>query len=295
MTKQETLSVGCLIYTHERVDDAKINQEIIRSLWTDSRVLGVPSIVHAYNGKRSWYPKKHLEDILIRRNNPGHFQGAADLIDVGLLTFHRKFPKIRYVVVLAADTWCLKPKYLASVIQAMQKNHQPLATALWNLPKKYHEDQVGIATDFFIVDVQWAMKFHFFPLRYQEFWKKYHEILSYVRPGANVSVERLALSRFHDACFSEHHNNVRRKEFAEKSIYFLTERMPVHLKKDRQGYWVRRFYWPNIGLVTHHQPTPKRSILRRTKGIYGSTIEQLRRASDLTYFNHGQTIRGSYN
>ena len=119
-------------------------------------------------------------------------------------------------------------------------------------------------------------------------------MFSYIRPGSNVSVERLALARFHDASFAEHQSNVRRKELAEKSIYFMTERMPVHLKKDSKGYWVRRFYWPKIGLVTHHEPAPKQAIIRRTKGISGTAIEQLRSAQSLSYYNGGQVYRASY-
>jgi hypothetical protein len=231
---------------------------------------------------------------LIRRQNPGHFPGAAELIDAGILAFHATYPSFRYLVVMAADTWCLKPEYVVSIVRAMQKSNKPLATCSWGLPAKFKETAVGLATDLFVVDVPWAIRFKLFPLRYHEFWSQYHELISYLCPGGNISVERLARARFHDASLVQHRNNVRRKELAETSIHVLTERMPVHVSKNAKGYWIRRFYWPKIGLVTYHQPRPKQRILRRAKGLSGANIQRLLKAKDFTYYNQGKTIRQSY-
>lgn len=294
-TKVNKLSVGCLIYTHERVDDARINMEIIRSLWKQSSNFSSLAIIHSYNGKKVWYPKKYLEDLLIRQpNNPGHYQGASELIDAGISMFQKKYPQIHYVVVLAADTWCLKPQYVAHVIRVMQQNGQVLATCPWGLPVRYKENSVGMATDFFIIDTHWAKRYHFFPLRYAEFFRQYQELFSYLRPGSNVSLEKIALARFHDASFREHNDNLHRKELAEQSMYILKERMPVHSSKNAKGYWIRKFYWPQIGLITHHQPNLKQKILRRVKGATGQYSQKLIQAKKLDYYNNGQKIRSSF-
>lgn len=288
-------NIGCLIYTHERVDDARINMEIIRSLWNNSGLFSGIKIIHSYNGKKSWYPKKYIEDTLVRLSkNPGHYQGASDLIDVGILKFQKLYPKIRYLVILAADTWCINPQYIAKVIFEMQKNNQSLATCPWGLPARYKAKTVGIATDFFIVDMHWSKKYNFFPLRYSEFASKYQELFSYLHPGSNVSLEKLALARFYEASFFEYKNNVHRQELAQQSIYLLKERMPVHSGKNKKGYWIRKFYWPKIGLITHHQPDVKKKIIQGVKGISGQHIQKLITARNFKYYNNGQIIRPSF-
>lgn len=293
--KVKRLHIGCLIYTHERVDDARINMELIRNSWQKAGLFSRIKIIHLYNGRQSWYPKKYLEDVLIRKTkNPGHYSGAAELIDAGIARFQKMYPKIRYVVVLAADTWCLKPRYIARVIRTMQQNSQSLATCPWGLPARYKEITVGMAIDFFIMDVQWAKRYGMFPLRYAEFVKKYHELFSYLKPGSNVSLEKLVLVRFYDASFREHKDNLHRKELAEQRIYVLKERMPVHSGKNEKGYWIRKFYWPQIGLITHHQPDSKQKILRRVGGVTGQYTRKLITAKQFNYYNNGQMIRPSF-
>ncbi len=81
--------IGVLLYTFDRVEDAYINQEILRNVWGTSGYFGSITIVHAYNGRQSWYPKKYLENVLIRQKNAGHFQGATELIDAGMHVFRK--------------------------------------------------------------------------------------------------------------------------------------------------------------------------------------------------------------
>lgn len=76
-------NLGILIYTYNRIDDAKINMEIIKNVWQADDYFENLEIIHAFNGKKEWYEKKYLEDKLVRIRNTWHFQGASDLIDVG--------------------------------------------------------------------------------------------------------------------------------------------------------------------------------------------------------------------
>ena len=110
------LKIGFLIYTYNRIDDAKINMEIIRDIWTKSKLFSDIRIVHAYNGEKEWHPKKYLEDDLIFMKNPGHFQGAAELIDAGIKKFQEKYKNIDYVIVTAPDTWLIRPEYINKII-----------------------------------------------------------------------------------------------------------------------------------------------------------------------------------
>ncbi len=150
------------------------------------------------------------------------------------------------------------------------------------------------STDFFIVNLDWAIQNKLFPMRYYEFWKKYHEIISYMKLGGNVSIERLFLARLHDASFREHNDNVRRKSLAESNILLLKERMPVHSGKTKQGYWIRSFHWPKIGLVTHHEPFEKQIVLRKFRNVDGKNISALKKTKSFQYYNQGRTVRNSY-
>src|SRR5439155_12352360 len=118
--------IGVIVYTHDRVDDARINLEILRNLWP--RHFGALTIIHCYNGDRRWYPRPYLEDELIRRPNPGHFEGAADLLDAGMRRMQRH-KGIRFVVGLAADTWLLKPEYVRTAIEVTAADRLPWATS----------------------------------------------------------------------------------------------------------------------------------------------------------------------
>ena len=44
-------NIGFLINTHNRVDDSRINMDLIRDLWQNSKLFGEIKIVHAFNGK----------------------------------------------------------------------------------------------------------------------------------------------------------------------------------------------------------------------------------------------------
>jgi hypothetical protein len=123
--------IGVLIYTYNRVDDAKINMEIIRNVWEKSKYFEDVEIIHSFNGKKEWYSKKYLENDLIITKNSWHFQGASDLIDVGIRMFQRKHKKIDYVIVLASDTWLIKPAYVQSLLERMKKDNLYLATCPW--------------------------------------------------------------------------------------------------------------------------------------------------------------------
>ncbi len=288
------IPIGVLIYTHERVDDAKVNMDIIRSLWQGSELFSHITVVHAYNGQRNWYPKRYREDALVRTKNHGHFRGAAELMDAGLATFARRYQKIQYLVVLAADTWCVKPTYLRQLIDQMQRDQKTWATCPWGLPVRYRKTDVGMATDFQIIDLHWARRYGFFPLRYQAFWSRFHELISYLHPGANVFVERLTLARFHDACFRQHSDNVRRKNLAEGQMLLMKERIPVHRGIDSDGYWIRKFSWPRIGLITHHQPGRKRQLLAKVRNLSGTASRTLLTSKRLDYYNRSGTLRTSY-
>lgn len=278
-------NIGVVIYTHNRVDDAKINIEIIRNLWEASGLFNNVKIVHSFNGEKSWYPKKYLENDLVVLKNSWHFQGAADLIDAGLKKMSL-YKNIDYVIVLAADTWLINPGYLNKLLTQMKGDEFRLATCAWGLLEQNLIQKTGVATDFFILDLKWAKKYKLFPINYGEFYKKYKDLFLYQNGGAPM-LEKLFLSKFIKAISLQEKFDVFSRKEVLKKILVMKERTPIHLEIDNKDNWVRKMYWPKMGLLTHHDPGPKKQILKRIGIKKGENIKKLLNSTDLLYFNKG--------
>ena len=87
------LKIGVLLYTYNRVNDVRINMEIIRNVWGKIELLKEVVIVHAFNGQREWWLEKYLEDDLVYLSNPGHFEGAAILMSEGIKDVYKRQPQ----------------------------------------------------------------------------------------------------------------------------------------------------------------------------------------------------------
>lgn len=288
---QPPFRVGFLIYTHDRTDDAKINMEIIRHVWQPSGLFQSIRIVHGFNGQKPWYPHKYLEDALVRRQNPGHFQGAAELIDAGIKFFQNKYSDYDYVIVVAADTWNVNPAYVNNIMQAMRRTQKYLATCPWGLPERNDPKDVGAAVDYFILDLKWATQYKMFPLDYEGFAKKYIDLFFY--QGGNIALEKLLPARFLQATYRQYRNNVELRQLALSKWYRLTDREPVHSHIDAQGFWIRQPYWPKMGLLTHHEAEPKRAALQELGVVGGQNTQRLLQAQSVDYYNNhaGKTDR----
>lgn len=275
------MKIGVLLYTYNRVDDARINLEIIRNVWKKNPLLRDVAVVHAFNGKKEWWPKKYLEDELLYLKNPGYFRGAEILLNEGTDVFLKKYPHVDYVVTLAADTWCVNPEYLEKVIGKMHREEQYLAVCAWGNKKETDMFKIGMSLDFNIVDLRWAKRARLFPLKYKEFVDRYAELFTYRDEG--IFLERVFAMRFRQAI--ERSVKIPSENLAAKItreyIYHMIEREPVH------SGWTRKMYWPKMGLITHHDPEPKRKILRQWKLKLGDYGNKLLGAKSLNYYNMG--------
>ena len=277
----EKLKIAVIIYTHNRVEDAKINMEIIRNVWSKSKKLET-KIIHCFNGQKSWYPKKYLEDDLIYLKNSGHFLGASELIDAGTNVVGNKYKDYDYIIVLASDTWLIKIDYLEKILAQMESENKYLASCPWGLPKRNDLRDIGMAVDFFILNNKWARKYKMFPIDYGNFFDKYSDLFSY--QGWNVMLEKLMLGRFIQAIFRESKINVGLKQYAYSKFLNLTDRNPVHSHIDKEGYWIRKMYWPKMGLLTHHEALPKKQILIKAKITQGKSVQRLLQSKSFDYF-----------
>ena len=283
MNQKRTVAIGVVIYTYNRVDDARINIELIQS-W-ESNMFSRINIAHAYNGNPRWY-KKTSEDYLIQRKNLGHQKGAADLIDSGIATLLASKRPLDYIVVLAADTWLVKPDYLEKVIGTMKKDKLVVATASWGSNKTKTLWQGGMATDFFVIDVTFIKTSKLFPLKYAKFSEKYKEILDYL--GKNTLLEHVFSVRFLAALektFRIPGDHLRRA-VAEKMLYRMKEREPVH--RETTEIYERHMSYSKIHLCTHHNPKTKRNFLKKYKPTT-PYARKLLTAQNLTYYNGGHT------
>jgi len=274
--------IGFLIYTYNRIDDALISMELIENIWKKSGLFSDIKIIHCYNGDKKWYSTKYLEDDLVRIKNPGHFQGASELIDAGMKVFQRKYKNLDYVIVLAADTWLLKPGYVQNMIQKMIGKKLNMATCAWGNPSMKEIRDAGMATDFFIVDLQWVKKFKMFPIDYAGFYKKFGELLLYLR-GYNTTLEKLIFVRYLQAIKKQYNIDVALRDTGLSKIYMMEDREPVHLNDK----WFRKAYWPKMGLVTHHEPELKKKILKESGIVTGKNIKKLLVSKSLDYYNRG--------
>lgn len=261
--------------------------EIIRNVWRRVPNLANTAIIHTFNGPEEIWPEPYLEDKLLHLDNPGHYAGAMLLIDEGILAFRKNYPDVEYVVVLAADTWCVVPEYINAVIEAMKQGGRYIASCAWGTEQKENIFQVGMATDFFVVNVKWATSFGLFPMRFQEFREKFGELMLYY--GDAPIPERVFTVRFREAIANSEaipSDNLL-AQIAYQHFLPLQEREPVHLNSG--GKWQRTMYWPKIGLITHHDPEPKQQALAQWRLNLGEYGNQFLIAQDFGYFNMGIT------
>jgi hypothetical protein len=280
------MNIAVVIYTYNRIDDAKINMEIIRSLWAKSGLFEQIKIIHSYNGKKEWYPEKYLEDLLTRVENKGHFHGASDLIDKGFVEIGNQNWNTDYVIFLASDTWIIKPEFVYKIIHDMKRKDLYLATNTWDaLPDKPGNVLKTMAVDFFILDYKWALNSKIFPLNFGEFKEKYGELFYY--QGGQVMVEKILMAHFLRAIHDQTNNDPELPALARNKIKIIDEREPVHEKIDENGLWVRKMYWPEIGLITNHKPTEKKEILKNLGLDVGPNCKKLINSENFDYYNQG--------
>lgn len=146
------LKIASLIITYNRVEEAKAQMDIIREAWQP--MFNSVDIYHEFNGKKSWYPKKYLEDFLHRHRPMSHFVGANHMLNQGIKHVLESGNKYDYIIATSADTWFYDPKKLKEIILTCKRKNYQLATSLWG--------GLVLSTEFFILIPSLARKL--FPL-----------------------------------------------------------------------------------------------------------------------------------
>lgn len=268
--------LGHLIYNYEHLDDLRIQEEISKNLYR--KHFGGVYLAHAYNGKKSFGYRPYLEDVFLEKKNRGHFQGAIDLINAGLEFFtKKKIPGVRYVLVTAADTWCLNIKFLQGMIHEMERDGKVLAASSWG-KAKFPERPHGLSTDFFIVDIEWNRKNKLFPLDYESFVKKFAD---YFFLEFSMPILEMCLQYSFQKLFWNSWNSNETWQERDRRFLRITDREPVHGESGE-----RISTWPKLGLYTSPNPQEKRAALKKWKFSEGSFAKKLLNTKDLRYYKH---------
>ncbi len=293
--------VAVLVSTHDHLDDARINMEIVRVVWPQE--FANVALVHAYNGKPGgWTP--YLEDLLVEvALGQSHFTGAADLLDAGLTAIACGFPEVQHVVCVASDSWLYRPERVRTIIEDMRRNNLCVAAASWEVADDAHGVHrergdpallpgAGLSTDAFVIDLPWALEFGMLPLDMTGFLAINGAMLNYLQEivllekyieGRYLGAVRTQLQRtrwFKDGWGSE---GLRR---ARGMLRLIHER-PI----DPAGITApsHKGHWPGLGLITIEDPDAKRAEIRTVEGLRGGPVfERFLHGGELSWFNATQ-------
>lgn len=289
-----SVNVGVVVCTFDRINDARCCLEILRSAWQPDP-FPLLHVVHAYNGAPHWYTAS-LEDQLIQlKPAASHYVGAAELLDAGLLTLAQQ--PVDYAVAMAGDVWAYDAHWVDAVISEMATHRLRLATADWRIDAEAHGlrraaaptllPMDGLATDFFIVDLPWAIQNNMLPLRYGEFLNRHDDLLNYFQEMPFL--ERYLAGRFLGAVRQELRRQPGKDAWgsagprtARQLLRILDER-PI----DPQGLTApaHEGHWPHIGLITTHDPQQKKAVAADHANLFGPTLRRLAASDDLAWYS----------
>jgi len=254
-------TIGHVIYTHNRLNDARINMELSRLLWASHpEVVGV-NVVHAYNGKEEFGYEQYIENSLLIRENIGHFRGAIDLINTGIDEISQSDAK--YAVITASDTWITDSDWIVNLIKKMRDEGKVIACSAWGTDRGESLNKVGMSLDFFILDLEWNKESKLFPINYLKYLDKYQA--TNFALGGGVLVPERALSFYFIKYWSQYYTDNDLSKVCKDKILRILEREPIHDIK-----WKRKMNWPGLGIYTDHDTAMKRRVineLSKTKNL----------------------------
>lgn len=273
--------IGHIIYTYNKINDARINQELSREVLGGSEKFGGVYIVHAYNGNKKFGYEKYLEDELINIKNRGHFQGAVDLINAGIKSISKR-KDIRYILVTASDTWFIKREFIENLIERMRKEDKYIAVSAWGISKDDSIFKMGFSQDFFILDLEWNRKSKFYPIDYDKYLDKFLDI-SHAVGGTFLVPERAVSYYWLRYWYGKGYKDNDLGKMAREKILRIAEREPIH----SPDWSKRKMEWPELGLYTWHDAELKQKLLKGIKSNISIETDgnKLLQAKELSYFN----------
>ena len=286
-------SIAVCLTSHDRLDCARINQEIFKLNFTSPYV-----VVHASSGAEA---RPHLEDAFVKCAPLPHFAGALSLMRNAISAAAAFKPD--FLILLDADVWLLNEDVLLDYIRRLQESPRSLiATCAWStpprsrlrrlarevadivrspadrlrrlasIPRRMQYDAVDFCTQCII-------------LRNEQFLL---DLFCSMRPDNGRMVERLWFDRFTAYYGFDRIVRMREREPVHPHQRFVCEQLGLHGE-----------HWPAAGtskdpgdaswIAYIHPDTPgKREALERYPHIRtGESIQRLLNADSFDYYNRG--------
>ena len=282
MTSREPSITICLT-SHNRIDCAKINQEIFKlNFRTPFRV------VHASSGPQK---EPYLEDAFIWCDPKPINVGAVNLIQRAFeLACERFAPD--YLVHLEADTWILDEQVILRFVHEMERSpHLLLATSAWWSVSRWRRTRYAIRA---AIGKSWARLKHRFDIMdfsTQFFIVRNDPAVLRCILDMPATTKRRVERQFFDAYLSR---------FSLDTVLRMREREPVH-PHNRQMCEALALYcqhWPAMGtaepsaLEDGHLARPdqigkKEALLKFPHIRRGEAIQRLLGATSFDYYNPG--------
>lgn len=282
MTLREP-SIAICLTSHDRVDCAKINQEIFKlNFRTPFRV------VHACSGAQK---ERYLEDAFVWCEPQPINVGAVNLIQRSFELACERFAP-HYLVHLEADTWILDEQVILRFVHEMERNrHLLLATSAWWTVSRWRRARYAIRAAF---EKPWALLKHRFDIMdfsTQFFIVRNDPAVLRCILDMPATGQRRVERQFFDAWLSR---------FGLDTVLRMREREPVH-PHHRQMCEALALYcqhWPARGtaeprsLQDPHfagcdQIGKKEALLRFPQIRRGAAIQRLLSANSFDYYNPG--------
>jgi hypothetical protein len=281
-------TVICLT-THNRIDCARINQEIIKQNYVDP----LP-IVHACSSPDY---DRYLEDVFVKCQMLPLKDGALNLIQQSISAAIAAYDPT-YIVHLEGDTWILDERVIHRYIRKMDANEDCwLCTCSWDddddrpvVPAAWNARQILARTASFF-DVDRALRgvgslgTQFFIVKNR---KDIIDLIMALKPVQGESLERTFFRMFVSS-------------YRGRNVLRMRDREPVHPAKRYQCEDLSLFcqHWPACGTAEDPRPAThplyvqrkmigKKEVLERHEGIRtGPYIRKLLESRTFDYYNPG--------
>jgi hypothetical protein len=275
--------------THDRIDCARINQEIIKLNY--ARPL---PIVHASSSPQ-YTP--YLEDVYVRCDPRPLKAGSINLIQKSISATLATFDA-RYIVHIEGDTWLIDESVIHGYIAKMEADRRLLlCTCSWNeegLPsseglllaanRRFARAIRQLGFDYGLRGLN-SLGTQFFILRNES---KLIDLISALQPVEGRSLEEAFYESF-------------TRRYGRENILRMREREPVHPTKRDECRELSLYcqHWPARGTARDPRPSThplyveegrsgKKEALERHPAVReGPYLRKLLESSDLAYYNPG--------
>lgn len=232
------LKLAYIVITYDKLEHAKLQIESIRNSWQDDKRIESMYIAHIYNGSQD-FKGFGLEDTLIKTHNPGHYEGASNMIDLGVDHILNLKSDFDLLLVASADVYFVKPSLVIDRLFDMIIKDKKICTTIWSLMP------FCLATEFFAITPDCAKSV--FPLRYSSHYN-HKETLRFQQDGY-PAVEKLMYEKYLE---SQNENGL---QALTNGIYLLPGR--------RLHYPLNRYFSKGLGYISLHDLERKKMLINK--------------------------------